>query len=581
MLLYVWTLGGPFVSDDLHLLLKAERYLSGESDDWRLYRFADTDEAWNTMRERGTIPWWLPESGRLDFLRPVSEAAFLLDVRLFGRNAWGYRLTSLAIFATALGCVHWMFMMASKDAIRAGVATFFFGISQTVAPPVTWICNRQDLLVVVGVSLAAGAYWAIRQRPLLRYVLLALGGFTFALFSKEVAIALAGVICAHELIARRKGADPPAGGKGITSIETNTVMPHNAARELDCVLATPGFVAVGILTISAMFLAYYVSSRPWVLDLSGIDGSPTQAGTRLPLSLLLYAAVWTIGFPVDALHGATDVLAWIVGAIGGVLLFFTIRYLRRSIRGDAAAIFFILWAILFIAPGLRAMTFSSRTLCIATIGWAYLLSTLLVPTRAEDKFAPYYFRQFLLAANGIVSVGCTIGTVLVLTGAERAACDRLREIASELRSPLRDGDVLIVSEARSMFEIVCAGERLEYLTDCRGVGLHYLQAPDVDAEQFADGQDALIMQARGDSLLGAPLHRMTLGEAWRPQLGQSFSLRTFTAEVAELDADGNVTRLRFNFPDGLRSPGLHFHPPTLIGRDLSESVASSAGGTMP
>src|SRR5262245_14309142 len=98
LLLYGWTIIGLFLADDLHLLLKSERYLRGETSDRELYRFAKSDDDWNELRDRGTCPWWLPEKGRLDFFRPLSEASFLLDVRLFGRNVVGHRLVSLLTF---------------------------------------------------------------------------------------------------------------------------------------------------------------------------------------------------------------------------------------------------------------------------------------------------------------------------------------------------------------------------------------------------------------------------------------------------------------------------------------------------
>ncbi len=187
---YSWTLTGPFMADDLHLLLKSERYLRGESQSLELYRFAKTDEDWNTLRHRGICPWWLPETGRLDFFRPVSEWVFYAGVHLFGRGPIGHRMISLALFGCVLGAVHWMFALASEDRVRAGVATFFFGISQTVAPPVTWICNRQDLLVVLGAALAGGAYWSASRSPKLWWLVIAVSGCLFALLSKVVAVSL-------------------------------------------------------------------------------------------------------------------------------------------------------------------------------------------------------------------------------------------------------------------------------------------------------------------------------------------------------------------------------------------------------
>ena len=87
LVLYSWTLTGPLLGDDLHLVLKAEEYTQGQRDRLELDRFAASDADWRQQRDRGTIPWWSPESGRLDFFRPVTELSFYLDTILFGRSA--------------------------------------------------------------------------------------------------------------------------------------------------------------------------------------------------------------------------------------------------------------------------------------------------------------------------------------------------------------------------------------------------------------------------------------------------------------------------------------------------------------
>ena len=63
---------------------------------------------------------------------------------------------SMAWFALALVCVRRLFLTASGgDETLSCMATFLFGISQTVAQPVSFISNRSDLMVIVGASLAA------------------------------------------------------------------------------------------------------------------------------------------------------------------------------------------------------------------------------------------------------------------------------------------------------------------------------------------------------------------------------------------------------------------------------------------
>lgn len=540
ILMYGWTVTGPFLSDDLNLVLKAERYIRGESDHLELYRFAKSDADWQQMRDRGICPWWVPPTGRLDFFRPVSELSFYLDVLLFGRNPLGYRLDSLAVFIIALLCIHRLFMKVGGDTVRAGAATFFFGISQTVTPPTTWMCNRQDLLVVIGTTLAATAYWQVCRRPQARHVFIAVAAFAFALLCKEVAVALAGVICLHELYVRVRPRTDARPGRRLA-----------------------GVVALLLLLQVGCYFAYYVYSRPWAFDLSGADGSPTQLGSRLPLSLLLYSAVWTIGFPIDVLHAATEAQVFAVTGAAGALMLVTIFYLRRSLRGDPAAMFFILWAVLFILPGLRSLTASTRTLCTATLGWSYLVASLIAPSRAELTCAPLWFRQWLNAAMGIVSVGCAIGTVLYMNFAELKARERIQKTVASLSTPIQDGDAIIFDRAGSSFEMMCAGDRLEFLTGRRRVSVAFLLAPGVQASLLPEDDHTILAQAESSSLFDSLMHRLTLGPKWRPSVGKRFELSLFTAEITKTDNRGRVQAVRFRFHEPLISPRLHFDPPHL------------------
>ncbi len=575
LLLYVWTLGGPFLFDDLHLLLDTERYIAGESDRLDLFRFAPTEEDWRRLRDRGTYPWWAPEVARVDLFRPIAEWSFYLDTRLFGRNAAGHRVISLLWFALALICVHRLYWVAGQDSARAGLATFFLGISQTVAQPVTFISNRSDLLVLVGTTLAAGAYWRAASTapagaqstiPQLRsanccrrssifLVLLAALGFTFALLSKETAVALAGVIGIHELIIRRR----------------RVHLGRNRTRTA---------IAAMILIMAAAYLAYYAVSRQWHLGLSSETAGRWSSLANAPRSLLLYLVVWTVGFPISVLIPAADgwTIAW--AAVGGVTALLVAWHLRRVLRkgppsrGRSATPFFIAWAVVFLLPALAANP-EVRVVCPATVGWAYLLAILLKPKREGAASAPLWVRHWLLAANGGVSLACAIGAVIYSNAAERGARQSVRAYLAVQAAPLADGDTLIVAEPTSGLELVCAGDRLEFLTGRKNVALSYLTLPGTGAEIRRLDDHALLVTSSGP-LLGSPIQRRVLGSGWKPRLGDSFHLREFTAEVTAVADDDTVTALRFRFDRPLASPRLHFHPPGLA--ETARGAASDQAG---
>jgi hypothetical protein len=561
LLLYAWSITGPFVCDDLNLLLKAERYIRGESDRLDLFRFAPTDEAWRQVRDRGTWPWWSPEGKRIDFLRPLAELSFYLDVRLFARSATGHRLVSLGWFALALVCLHRLCAAAGRDPVRAGVATLFFGISQAVTAPATFISNRSDLLVLVSVTLAGWAYWragrpadsnplAASRKPNWWLVGLATASFAFALLAKEIAVALAGVIVAHELLARWRRFPLPGG-------------------------PTRGTIAGIIFVLSVVYLGYYVASRPWAFGLGEYATNRPSLLGDAPRSALLYLAAWTLGFPISVLlqAGAGHVAA--VTAAAAIAALVVGWYLIKTVRGDRAAAFFGLWTAMFLLPALLTIP-ETRALSLATAGWAYLLAGLL--TRSERGAAgPLWLRHWLLTANGAISVACAIGAVLFANSAEKQARTSLGEYLAAFESPLQDGDTVVVAEPRSPLEFLCAGDRLEFMTGRRNVALAFLTVADTATSFEREDAHTLLLSAPDGSLLASPMHRVLLGDDWEPAVGDQFRLTRFTAEIAEVSDRGAVTAVRFRFEQPLASPRLHFYPPDLARVARQQSSTQPAG----
>ncbi|MBI5762690.1 MAG: hypothetical protein HZA51_04110 [Planctomycetes bacterium] len=547
LLLYSWTITGPLLSDDMHMILKCERFLRGETASPELFRFARTEQDWNDLRTRGTVPWWMPEQGRQDFFRPLSEWSFLGGVQLFGRNVIGHRLVSLGVFALAVLAVHWMFRQVRFDALRAGAAAFFFGISQTVTAPTVWMCNRSEIQVVLGVALAAGAYWAAWNRPRAWHLPLALIGFLFAILSKEVAIALPAVIVAHELIVRVRR-------------DERFRRPHNA------------YIAIAMCVIAAGYLAYYRYSRPWAFDWGSTYAGSAVYGTGGILSILLYVAVWTIGFPIDALLTATAEQNFAVALVAALLVSPTLLYVRRSAKNDPAALFFALWAVLFMLPCLKSIAPSSRYLCAASIGWFYLVAGMILPSREEDVIVPRPLRHLYLASNGIVSVACMVGTVLFINQAEVAARARIEKMAAACLPPLTGGEILFATQADSIVDNICSGDRLEYITGLRDVSLVYLLPPGIGATTEVEDDHTLLVRATDQSLLGARVHRLAFPRDWTPKVGQTFSTKTFTAEVASVRSGEFVDAMRVRFKEPLTSRRLRFFPADL--NSAAKSVRS-------
>lgn len=554
LLLHVWSLTGPFCFDDLNLVLKAERYLAGESTDPSLFRFAPDADAWQHLRRTGSYPWWSPADGRADFFRPLAEAAFYLDMKLFGRRAWAHRMMSLAVFIAALVLLHRLFLRIGADPLRAGLATMMFGVSQAAAQPATFISNRSDLLVLIGVCIAAHAFVpliapATAARPLRAWAALATVGLGFAgaLLSKEIAIGWAGTITLFEIWRRIRGDKTP--------------QPRLLAAMLALTLA-----------LLAAYVAYYAGSRTGA-------GSRTALLAGAPRSSVLYLSLWLLGAPINLLtnRGLDTTIPLAAGCL--VTLVFIAPHVRRLLAADPAARFFLCWAVAFGAIALLTSP-EARALCLATPGWTYFLAHLLLPKESAAPDGPrppsLMLRHHLLFSNGGIGMAAAVGIVVVSMQAERRAQSHIQTNVASLAAPLRDGDTLILPAPEIDLEWLAAGDRLQFLTSRRNVALHFLHA--ADAQARINRVDAHTLRVALDqdetdrawnkcswlyrywmprpSLLDSALAARMLGAGWTPRIGARFELPDITVEITGLK-ENRITELTFRFARPLDDPSLH------------------------
>ncbi|HVP10940.1 MAG TPA: hypothetical protein VMV94_07090 [Phycisphaerae bacterium] len=537
VLIYLPTVTGPFTFDDLMLVVRSEDYASGQTPELKLFCFGGTEEDSRKLRDVGTFPWWAP-AGRICFFRPLAQCSFYLDMLLFGRNPLGHKLVSLAWFALALFCLHRLCATVCGDSVRAGTAAFFYGISQAVAQPATFVGNRADLLVVVGVSIAATAYWkaTLRQRRWL--ILVAAAGYAFALLSKEMAIGMAGAVVLHEIIARRRRGPAPVSATAV---------------------------AIVVAVMAVIYMAYFVATRPWQFGLGG-DQAPSNVSflAGAPKAVLLYLAVWVLGFQTDVLMllkaGPNLVLA--IGLLGLCVAVVVARYVARMARKDSGTLFFTLWALSFLLVGLLTSP-APRVLCVATIGWAYLVAGLLTAPAEDRATSPLWLRRWLLTTSGAVNILCGLGTVLTQDRLELQMRANLAEYIAAQPRALQAGDALIVAEAQDPLELVLMPERVQYTTGLSDVSVSFLTPPGAAGCVERQDDHTLIFGSQGADLLDEKLYKLTQGRDEKRRVGQTFATRDFVAEIRDVGGDGRVTSLAFHFHDPLTSERLHFYPPDL------------------
>jgi len=553
VLLHLWTMSIPFVFDDLHLVSRAERYWAGASTDWELFRFAPDESAWRALRSRGTVPWWAHESTRIDFFRPIPAASLVFDVKLFGRTAWAHHIGSMALFAAVLPCVFSALRAAGATAVHAGLATFFLGISQTLAQPVGIIANRSDLFVLLGLALATRAWWLARTRHDLGNLLSGGLGFLVAILSKEPAAVFLVVIAIDAALSR----------------------PVYPGRKSLLILLT---------TFATCYAGFYLYSRGNALMPSSDAPSHIPSLALTLWNLPLYLSVWTIGFPIGVLLQDGIVIPVAVRIVGAATTIALLPAVIRLQRGRPAIRFFVIWAVAYAAFALLTLP-ESRALSVATVGWAFILVALILPIELPvveartvaaggDTRAEPWQRHMLLCANGIVSVLCGVATLVVVQRGERHAQANL--LASVDVAKLHDGDAVVIRRAVSPFEMLCAGDRLEYLSGKRDLSVAFLETPGLPIQVDMVNDKTLVLTAPPPGPLGAPAHSVLLGDRFIPVIGRSFRLRDFTATIDAIDSGGRASSLTLRFNDPLVGSRVHYVSPPSPRLPADASVAPFA-----
>lgn len=169
---YLPSLGGGFLGDDFVYLA---RFYDLPFSEWpRLFIREWSDGIWGFQ---------------LKELRPMAALSFMVESRLWGANAVGYRLVNLILFLGSTWLVAqlaWRYSLGRGSAALA--AALVFALHPVQVEPVAWITGRVDLLA----TCAALVFWFAAERysdtgrrgPLL-VAALALG---VGVFSKELSL---------------------------------------------------------------------------------------------------------------------------------------------------------------------------------------------------------------------------------------------------------------------------------------------------------------------------------------------------------------------------------------------------------
>ena len=255
-----------FMSDDFIHLLILEGF-PAPGTPWDLFRFAGGDPA-ETQRlmDEGPYPWWTLPELKIAFWRPLSSALETLDYRLFGRDALGYHLHSVAWYLAVVALFGALLRRWMPGSL-AMLALLLFAMDDSHLLPVGWISNRNAL---VSTALALAGLWLhlewreAGKRQALPLSLLALA---VSLTAGESALGVFAYVLAYELLGDKGGvkerlrAIAPAALLGLVYLvvyKLNGYGAHGSGSYMDPV-GEPGRFLVGALArVPVLWLEYDV-----------------------------------------------------------------------------------------------------------------------------------------------------------------------------------------------------------------------------------------------------------------------------------------------------------------------------------
>ncbi len=389
-----------FLADDhfQRLALESEAFdsrLAALPAALNLYDFGDAAEASGPAFVKAGVPWWVSDTWRVQFLRPLASASLALDHALFGDFAPAHHATGLLLFCAILILAHRVLAQLGLGAVGRAVALALIAVDESSVIPVGWLANRNTLIEAL-LGLAGLACLGARGAPTPAWRgLLGLALATLAMGAKESGCVFA-VLVAWEWASRLRG-----------------------PRRWSLVVIGPLLAIGGIglwLSLGAGAESRFYP-EPW--------DAPLEVAERgLRLLLLALSAGWT-PLPVDLANFRPATAPFILGAAVplAMLLVWTVRATWQ--RPVSARL--VIAGLALLAPQ-AAAPLSERLLFLPQMAVAGLLG-FAVQTRVDHRAWGVGAK---LAAASALGVAVSCSALAVLGHEARAQVRAAQDIAAEV-----------------------------------------------------------------------------------------------------------------------------------------------------
>ncbi len=359
------TLSNDFAYDDTTQILQNELIRS-----WSNLPDALTREVWFWRAAQEKDP--NQEAGpTTPYYRPVFIVYLMMGWHLFGDHPFGWHLLNILMHLLAVYFAYLILEKITGDVRLAGLATLLFAVHPLRSESVAWISGSTDLFLALFLLPSFYNYLLYREDGKLKHLIVALGLFLLAAFSKEPAVALPIFIGAYELFLINQ--DKPF-----------------EKRRLSAILYSGVFFAVML----AYFALRYKALGFILNDAKYRSYPPDWIFLTIPLVICKYIGLLFFPLNLSVFHQTIMVKSvlsyrFYVPLLLLALLSAGLWRLRHSIN----ARFAILWFLVNLLPVLNLSAFDEnflvqeRYVYLPSIGFSLLVAMAIVKVPIDEWIA--------------------------------------------------------------------------------------------------------------------------------------------------------------------------------------------------
>ncbi|OHB65591.1 MAG: hypothetical protein A2168_05840 [Planctomycetes bacterium RBG_13_50_24] len=514
-----------------------------------MHSFARTQQDIDNLKESGLCPWWTAKNLRFANWRPLDSLTHWLDYRLFPDSPSLMHLHNIAWFTAVVFLLAILYRQLMAPVWMATLAALLYSIDDSNYFPAMWIANRNLLLALFFSIITLLLHHRWRQHNSLAAGVTAPFTLLLSLLSTEAGIATFAYLFAYALIIDR--------GSRIRRI----------------VSLAPGFIVIAAWRVIYNALGYGATASGFVID-------PGREPMRYARALLERAPVllsgqWG-GTPAEMLNMFSEYAGALYLLVSALYLTLILLVFIPLLRKNRVALYWFTGMLLCILP-ICATSPMNRNLLFVAIGAFGVMTQFIGGLFTKEKWVPgsRFWR--------IPAMILCVTLIFVHTGfaiVSRARAPKMVSFIfdtfySTIKVDSADdlkGKTLVVVNAPHPFLFLGLPVLRDYQDKPLPARTRLLVPGYNPLKITRTGEKTLLIETRAGSLLTIdPSHRdlkpnfvyfyHELSSLFRPndipfKPGEKIELSDMSAEVISVDANGQPTKVRFDFNISLDDPAL-------------------------